>query len=95
MCRYMYGKDRCAHPRNFTIECIGEDSCKFLTDQEVADMDGMIMGDDTNTEDEDKCPNTKCGIYCEKYNRFYCAGEDNCQTEKDYLKHMDMHGYTI
>ncbi len=52
--------------------------------------------DSSKTEDkndqEDKCPSTKCGIYCQKYNRFYCAGEENCQTKNDYLKHMNLYG---
>ncbi len=95
MCRYNYGKDKCAHPRNFTIECIGENACSFISNDAVDMTGGMSNSVNSNeADDQDRCPNTECGIYCDKYNRFYCAGLENCQTEKEYLKHMNMHGYT-
>ncbi len=99
MCKYRYGtgkygKGRCAHPSNLSIDCVGEDSCR-MTGDEVMPRDSFdtIGGyDRTNTEKEDSCPNTTCGIYCQKYNRFYCAGEENCQTEEEYKNHMNMDG---
>lgn len=94
MCRYKYGKDKCAHPRNFTIGCIGEESCNFLVNNDAIRDESMgISKGEEQSEEQDRCPNTKCGIYCEKYNRFYCAGEDNCQTEDKYLNHMNLYGY--
>ncbi len=95
MCKYRYGKGRCAHPRNFTIECVGEDGCNYVDVPDADIIKDMIMVGDPgleNSESEDQCPNTKCGIYCKKYGRLYCAGIDNCQTEEDYLNHMNMDG---
>ncbi len=93
MCKFLYGKGKCAHPKNFTIDCVGEDYCNFPEnpdDERLVDSGGQ--GVTSNIEQDDKCPSTKCGIYCQKYNRFYCAGEDNCQTENEYIKHMNEDG---
>lgn len=98
MCKYKYGKDKCAHPKNIALECVGEDKCQYV--EEV----GSTKREDSKTPDldfdtydqeevqEDTCPMTECGIYCKKYNRFYCAGKENCENEEEYMKHMKEFG---
>ncbi|MFO8109444.1 MAG: hypothetical protein R6U17_02835 [Thermoplasmata archaeon] len=93
MCKYLYGTDkyeggRCAHPSNLSIACVGEDSCRLMSsDVDMLEVDEKEYTDNTG----ENCPNTTCGIYCQKYQRFYCAGEENCQTEDEYKKHMNMY----
>lgn len=98
MCKYKYGENKCAHPKNIALECVGEDKCQYV--EEV----GSKKKEDTKTPDidletyeqeeaqEDTCPMTECGIYCKKYNRFYCAGRENCETKEEYMKHMKEFG---
>ncbi len=93
MCRYRYKEKKCAHPKNMTIECVGEERCRFRTELKgKMEIDDISLTNIDNEEEEGKCPNTTCGIYCKKYNRFYCAGDDNCQTEEDFLHHLNMYG---
>ncbi|HTY46519.1 MAG TPA: hypothetical protein VMB46_02515 [Methanomassiliicoccales archaeon] len=28
------------------------------------------------------------GLYCAKYQRFYCSGKENCATVESYLQHL-------
>lgn len=28
------------------------------------------------------------GLYCAKYQRFYCAGKDNCASAEEYMRHL-------
>ncbi len=97
MCKYVYGTGkygpgRCAHPSNLAMECVGEDSCRLMG-EDITDVDDLetYLGYGQGDKDEN-CPNTTCGIYCQKYKRFYCAGEDHCQNEEDYRSHMNMYG---
>ncbi len=101
MCRYRYGDSKCAHPKNVATECVGEDNCTCKDDdledlQPPSDMQNSSgfqeKTDEISESEEDTCPMTECGVYCEKFNRFYCAGEDNCQTEDEYLEHMNEYG---
>jgi len=108
MCIYKYGNDRCAHPSNLSIECVGEEHCTLLEEDEI--KTGLEINKENKFESEEntinlknleginecdagyECSNTKCGIYCQKYKRFYCSGKDNCQTEDDYFEHMNQYG---
>jgi hypothetical protein len=29
------------------------------------------------------------GLYCAKYQRFYCAGMDNCSSTTSYMQHLN------
>ena len=91
MCRYKFGKGRCAHPSNMALECVGEDRCQF---DEDGGIEAPAFGDDDDLEEENRsegCPDTKIGIYCKKYGHFHCAGEGNCQTREDYIDHLKEH----
>ena len=91
MCRYKYGNGKCAYPKNISLECVGEQNCTFVNEN-TDSMDfeqGDYLPEDKNS---DECPNTECGVYCKKYNRFYCAGKENCDDEEEYLSHMNTFG---
>lgn len=99
MCKYRYGtgkygQGRCAHPSNLSIDCVGEKSCRMMVDETfTGDTLDEVKGYHRSKDNtEESCPNTTCGVYCQKYNRFYCAGEENCQTEDEYKVHMNMYG---
>ena len=39
----------------------------------------------------DECPDIEGnGIYCHKYNRFYCAGKENCIDSASYIRKLEM-----
>lgn len=91
MCRYEYGNGKCAHPKNISLECVGEDSCTLYgEDMSLQDFENVNYF--SQDADEDECPNTECGVYCKKYNRFYCAGKENCENEEEYFSHMNTYG---
>lgn len=92
MCRYEYGKEKCAHPNNLSLDCVGEEKCVYTEDDRQLKKVEEALSVENDIEQKHKCPNTQCGIYCEKYNRFYCAGEDNCKSEEEYLDHMKTYG---
>ncbi len=86
MCRYQYGKGKCAHPNNLSLDCVGEGKCVHLNDDEALEkVDSSLSRDDVSLSSAHRCSNTQCGIYCEKYNRFYCAGEENCEEKEEYF----------
>lgn len=77
MCRYRYGKSSCAHRLVEGRECVGEARCMVKSTPArycVANSDCSI--------DEWR------GLYCSKYQRFYCAGMDNCGTAEKYMAHF-------
>ncbi len=100
MCKYRYGHNKCAHPKNIALECVGEEDCQFRDETAIKKESSdetqkrLGLGEERDTpaleaaEECDRCPMTECGVYCQKYNRFYCAGEENCETEEEYLEHM-------
>lgn len=114
MCMYKYGNERCAHPSNMSIDCVGEEKCTFLKEKgseknnrfaseangannelKVEKKDGVIdfkLSDVNRCEEGNECSMTECGIYCQKFNRFYCSGKENCQTEEEYFDHMNKFG---
>ncbi|MFO7992293.1 MAG: hypothetical protein R6U61_08405 [Thermoplasmata archaeon] len=102
MCRYKYGNNRCAHPKNFSIECVGEEKCEFREEQiTLGKIEETNIPQNSFSENEKQdehgsgcagCSHTVCGIFCQKYGRFYCAGQENCETEGEYLEHLNLHG---
>ncbi|MFW6195707.1 MAG: hypothetical protein ACOC5D_00090 [Thermoplasmatota archaeon] len=103
MCKYKYGNDKCAHPKNIALECVGEDKCQYVeeTSESFSNVESRTNFEskefdldsyDQNEVQDDTCPMTECGLYCKKYNRFYCAGKDNCEDEEEYMKHMKEFG---
>lgn len=104
MCRYRYGDKKCAHPKNMAVTCVGEENCTYMDDKlEDLEAPDKLQGpshpggiEENSDEDESsceyECPMTECGVYCKKYNRFYCAGKESCQTEDEYLEHMNEYG---
>ena len=98
MCKYQYGENKCAHPKNIALECVGEDKCQYVDEagaKKVEESKTPDLDFDTYGQDEvqeDTCQMTECGIYCKKYNRFYCAGKENCEDEEEYMKHMKEFG---
>ena len=98
MCKYKYGNDKCAHPKNIALECVGEDKCQYVEDvgsvnkENSKKPDFSLASYDQENVQEDTCPMTECGLYCKKYNRFYCAGKENCENEEEYMKHMKEFG---
>lgn len=91
MCRYRYSDGKCAHPKNISLDCVGEEGCVFKEEEKNSES---LENSALNLEEEEKdsCTKTQCGIYCKKYNRFYCAGEENCDSEEEYLQHMNQYG---
>ncbi len=95
MCKYQFGEEKCSHPRNMALECVGESRCTLSDDPLVEDI--LEMETDTITKEEEEpseqegCPNTETGIYCKKYGYFHCAGEDNCDTRDEYVDHLMEH----
>lgn len=93
MCRYLYGDGKCAHPKNIAVKCIGEKNCQYREENLEDDfMFEQESDDGCQGEEDNMCPNTKCGVYCQKFGRFYCPGEENCKTEDDYFEQLNMHG---
>ncbi len=93
MCRYRFGDGKCSYPNNMALECVGEDRCQFGDDSEDSPpAEPFIEKEDTGaTNTDDRCPNTKTGIYCKKYGYFHCAGNENCQDPEDYMDHLEDH----
>jgi len=97
MCRYKFGDGKCSYPNNMALECVGEDKCRFLEESEDGSPPKLqreemeTQNPDRSVQDDDRCPNTKTGIYCKKYGYFHCAGEDNCQDPEEYMEHLECH----
>ncbi len=92
MCRYEYGNGKCAHPNNLSLDCVGEGTCVYDGDSKQLEKVEEALSTKLDNQQDDKCPNTQCGLYCEKYNRFYCAGEKNCNDKEEYFEHMKTFG---
>ena len=79
------------------LECVGEDKCRFLQDSDsgsppmITEEKSGIENINDSTQEDDRCPNTKTGIYCKKYGYFHCAGEENCENPEDYMEHLESH----
>ncbi len=73
LCKYRYKGDRCAHGLIDSTECVGEESCGHAN---IARR--HKYHDDCSKEHW-------CGLYCARYQRFFCAGKENCASAEDYF----------
>ncbi len=76
-CRYRYRGAFCAHSGVQGRHCLGEEAC------------GLIAHERQATAHRSDCSMEQWfGLYCAKYQRFYCAGKENCETHESYLRHL-------
>lgn len=84
MCRYSYLSGACANRHVDSLECIGVDKCEFSTLN--------VMTATSQLKGPSECGHEHwLGLYCEKYGRFFCAGQGNCTTEESYHRHLSIH----
>ena len=76
MCKYYYGGGFCAHAAISERECVGETRCLITSEL----MEGVKRQDCSREE--------WYGLYCAKYQRFFCAGMENCRTAESYMAHF-------
>jgi hypothetical protein len=76
LCKYRYKGDRCAHGMIDSATCLGEGSC------------GHVDAANRRTYHNDCSKDPWCGLYCAKYHRFFCAGQANCDSAKEYFLSM-------
>ncbi|MFW5952791.1 MAG: hypothetical protein ACOCSJ_01370 [Candidatus Natronoplasma sp.] len=97
MCRYEFGDGKCSYPNNMALECVGEDKCRFLEEDDCESSiesysdEKRVPASNKSAQDDDRCPNTKTGVYCKKYGYFHCAGKENCQDPEEYMEHLARH----
>ncbi len=77
-CRYRYRESYCAHGSVNGRECLGEHRCAVITHERGAGI-----------KQRDCARDQWFGLYCAKYQRFYCSGKDNCGTVESYLQHLN------
>ncbi|HUV24963.1 MAG TPA: hypothetical protein VMW26_06010 [Methanomassiliicoccales archaeon] len=77
MCRYRYHRNLCAHRLIEGRECIGEESCRLGS----LGRRGFTVADECHMEKWQ-------GLYCPRYQRFYCSGRENCETMESYMSHF-------
>jgi len=83
MCRYSYLSGACANKHVDSLECIGFDKCEFST---------LNVLTKTSQKSSSECRHENwLGLYCERYGRFFCAGEGNCSTPESYHRHLTVH----
>jgi hypothetical protein len=76
LCKYRYKGDRCAHGLINSTACVGEDSCRHANVTR------------RNQYHDDCSKEHWYGLYCAKYQRFFCAGKDNCSSPEEYFDQM-------
>ena len=76
LCKYLYKGGRCAHGLIDSTECLGEDSCRHANVSRR-----HRYRDDCSKEHW-------YGLYCAKYQRFFCAGRDKCGSAEEYFSSM-------
>jgi hypothetical protein len=83
-CKYSYLSGACANKQIDSLECIGHDKCEFS---------GMnILMTQRHSKTAEECGLEKwLGLYCEKYNRFFCPGREHCVTPESYQKNLNIH----
>jgi len=83
MCRYSYLSGACANKHVDSLVCVGIDKCEFRS-LNVLEKPSPKGNSDCRHE-------FWLGLYCEKYGRFFCAGESNCSTPESYHEHLLVH----
>jgi len=73
MCKYFYREGWCANKTVQGLECIGKDKCDLFLGKGGKEREGCGY-------------DNWYGLYCAKYQRFYCAGKGNCETMEDYMR---------
>ncbi|OPY31905.1 MAG: hypothetical protein A4E32_01510 [Methanomassiliicoccales archaeon PtaU1.Bin124] len=73
LCRYRYKGRYCAHSAVHGRECQGEERCRVQPHR-------IVSWNDQNCSHE-----RSYGLYCTKYQKFYCAGKDSCATPEAYM----------
>ncbi len=82
MCKYSYVSGACANRRIDSLVCIGQEKCEF------SGMNILM----SRGKPESECGHEKwLGLYCEKYQRFFCPGREHCVTPESYQKHLVIH----
>lgn len=76
LCKYRYRGEFCAHALVAGRECIGEENC-------AAKFSSLSKSRRSDCSFE-----SWQGLYCAKYQRFYCAGIENCSTAESYMAHF-------
>jgi hypothetical protein len=72
LCRYRYNGSYCAHSSVKGRECQGEERCQ-VQPHRIGSW-------------SDQCSHERSlGLYCTKYQRFYCAGKEGCATPEAYM----------
>ncbi len=84
MCRYSYLSGACANKHVESLDCIGHDKCEFSGMNILVLRKGKAVPDECNHE-------KWLGLYCEKYQRFFCPGREHCVTPESYEKHLIIH----
>jgi len=83
-CRYSYLSGACANRHVDSLECIGPDKCEFSgMNVLVLKKQGKLSGGCGHEE--------WLGLYCEKYQRFFCPGREHCVTPESYMKQLVIH----
>lgn len=77
-CRYRYRNNLCAHGSIDSKECKGEENCSFGKTEYL-----HHHGHECSKEQW-------FGLYCAKYQRFYCAGSENCSSFDQYITHLNI-----
>jgi len=77
LCRYRYRESYCAHGLVEGRNCVGEESCSVMSSPTKASR----RKNDCSLEQW-------YGLYCAKYQRFFCAGLENCSTAESYMAHL-------
>ncbi|OGS43612.1 MAG: hypothetical protein A3K76_04095 [Euryarchaeota archaeon RBG_13_57_23] len=83
-CRYSYLSGACANKHVDSLECIGADKCEF------SGLNILVLKKPGS--ESDGCGHEKwLGLYCEKYQRFFCPGREHCVTPESYRKQLVIH----
>jgi hypothetical protein len=77
MCRYRYRGSHCANAAIATRECTGEERCHVRSGQR-----GSLGAQPECTKEQ------WSGLYCAKYQRFFCSGSGKCSTAAEYLESL-------
>ncbi len=77
LCKYCYAGKYCANAAISGRECVGEVNCLVRST-----ADGLLRKRNDCSKEQ------WYGLYCAKYQRFYCAGRENCHTAESYMMHF-------
>ena len=93
-CRYFYRNGSCAHSSVSGDRCVGASTCGTYTTVDKPGAEGDSAGKYNYTAGVQCECNLGFGLYCTKYNRFYCAGKEKCGSADEYMRSFDAHRKT-